>query len=233
MTTGEPQPSLLLVDDDHDLCALLATLLRLEGYQIAMAHNGRDALALAEAQPPALVLLDVMLPGLSGFDVLRRLRVNYEGPVLMLTARGDPIDKVQGLDAGADDYLAKPFDESELLARVRALLRRHHSSRGSRSSGDLSFDDGALEARCRGELLPLTAVEYRLLQVLVAQGGKVVNRAQLCQQALGRPLSPLDRSLDVHVSHLRQKLPRRDDGRERIKTVRGRGYQWVVDDAQP
>lgn len=223
--------TLLIVDDGRELCSLLATLLQLEGYRVRCAYHGREALSLVEESPPELILLDVMLPGISGFEVLRRLRPGYDGPVLMLTGRGDPIDKVQGLDAGADDYLAKPFDDGELLARIRALLRRRSAARASQQLGDLSLDDGALEARIDGELVDLTAVEYRLLAVLAQNGGRVVSRPQLSQQALGRSLSPLDRSLDVHVSHLRQKLPPRADGRERIKTIRGRGYQWVVDDA--
>jgi two-component system, OmpR family, response regulator CpxR len=221
--------SLLVVDDDRQLCQLLATLLQLEGYRVRQAYDGRAALAAVAEEPPHLILLDLMMPGLNGHEVLRRLRPDYQGPVLMLTARGDPIDKVQGLDAGADDYLAKPFDEAELLARLRALLRRQQSSLPQlQQYGDLRLDDGALEAWLGEQLLALTAAEYKLLAVLASQPGVVISRERLCQQALGRRLSPFDRSLDVHVSHLRQKLPPRSDGRERIKTVRGQGYLWVV-----
>jgi two-component system response regulator CpxR len=222
---------LLLVDDDTELCELVSEYLGQEGFEIDAVHDGVTGVERAAAGTYALVILDVMLPELGGFDVLRRLREHSEVPVLMLTARGDEVDRIVGLELGADDYLAKPFNPRELSARIRAILRRSRS--GDESSpallgaGDLELDIGGRSARVSGEEVELTGIEFELLAVLVRSSGSVVSRDELSRQALGRRASAFDRSLDVHISNLRRKLGPSSDGKDRIKTVRGVGYIYV------
>ncbi len=221
---------LLIVDDDPDLRSLLSALLQLEGFSVETACDGRTALTLLREQAIDLVLLDVMMPGLSGFEVLSRLRQFSSVPVIMLTARGEPLDRVQGLEGGADDYLAKPFDDRELIARIRALLRRMHPERDSAAQltlDDMELNVGRQEVVCQGQRLELTSTEFQLLRLLLQTPGQLLDKEHLHREALGRPLSPYDRSLDVHISNLRKKLPPRGDGLERIRTVRGKGYIWL------
>ena len=221
----------LLIDDDTELCALLGELLAAEDFRVEAVHQGPRGLDRALSGEFALAILDVMLPGLSGLEVLRRLRASGSTlPVLMLTARGDDaIDRVLGLESGADDYLPKPFHPRELTARLRAILRRTGSPIGDGrlvlDVGGIHVDTGARVARLDGEPLALTTVEFEVLAALAREAGQVVSRDSLARVALGRPLSGLDRALDVHVSHLRQKLGPESD---RLKTIRGVGYQLAL-----
>jgi two-component system response regulator CpxR len=178
-----------------------------------------------------LIVLDVMLPGMSGFDVLRRIRAESRTPVLMLTAKGDTRDRVLGLELGADDYLPKPFDSSELAARIRAILRRVPPRGGTIDQGDVSIDPGSRVVRLHGEPVTLTTVEFDLLAVLLRAAGGAVGRPELVREVLGREFSPFDRSIDTHVCNLRRKLGPLPDGSERIKGVRGAGYQYALPSA--
>lgn len=223
---------LLVIDDDRELCALLRDFLEGEGHEVRARFDGASALSDVEADEPDLVVLDVMLPGMNGFDVLRELRARSHVPVVMLTARGEDVDRIVGLELGADDYLPKPFNPRELAARIRAVLRRA-SAAGPGGPlerlrvGDLELDPGARVVRCDGDEVPLTGVEFSILEMLVRAAGRVVNRDDLSRQVLGRRPSTFDRSLDVHLSNLRRKLGAMPDGGDRIKTVRGVGFQYV------
>lgn len=225
---------ILLVDDDLELTQLLTEILTLEGFQVTVAEDGEEGLQRLAEQSFDLVLLDVMMPKLNGFAMLTKLRKTHDTPVLMLTARGDSQDRVNGLEAGADDYLAKPFDDRELLARVRAILRRTQSAPPQRgnSSDEVHFMDivlqpGLQQARCGEHLLELTATEFGLLECLLRNPGQIVSKSHLSEQVLGKKLEPFDRAIDMHLSNLRKKLPDRTDGQPRFKTVRGRGYLWL------
>jgi two-component system response regulator CpxR len=225
---------ILLVDDDEELCELLVDYLAQEGFAIYLAHNGVQGLSRALSEHYCLIILDVMLPGMSGFEVLRRIRERSGVPVLMLTARGDDVDRIVGLEMGADDYLPKPFNPRELVARLRAILRRAEPSSapgaeapGPITVGDLVLDPSARRVERAGQRLDLTTVEFSLLEALLREVGQVVSREDLYRQVLGRGLSPYDRSIDVHISNLRRKLGGAEDGLERIKTVRSVGYQYV------
>ena len=192
------------------------------------APKGRAATAVENYD---LVILDVMLPGMNGFDVLRQVRQNSEVPVVMLTARGEDIDRIVGLELGADDYLPKPFNPRELMARIRAIQRRTDSRNaveGPLQVGDLLLDPGSRQVRCQGGEVVLTSMEFSLLHMLLGHAGQVVGRGDMVKQVLGRHLSPYDRSIDVHISSLRKKLGQTPAGRERIKTIRGVGYQYVA-----
>ncbi|WP_429137205.1 response regulator [Aeromonas hydrophila] len=225
---------ILLVDDDLELTQLLTEILTLEGFQVTVAEDGEEGLQRLAEQHFNLVLLDVMMPKLNGFAMLAQLRKTHDTPVLMLTARGDSQDRVNGLEAGADDYLAKPFDDRELLARVRAILRRTHGTQPQRGGSseevrfmDLVLQPGLQQASCHGELLELTATEFGLLECLLRNPGQIVSKSQLSELVLGKKLEPFDRAIDMHLSNLRKKLPERTDGQPRFKTVRGRGYLWL------
>lgn len=224
-------PRVLLVDDDIELGRMLAEYLAAEGFEVSVARDGEDALRRAGAHD--LVVLDVMMPGLSGTEVLRRLRRNSGVPVLMLTARGDDVDRIIGLELGADDYLPKPCNPRELVARLHAILRRTGAAGGSAPArtivaGDMVLRPGERIAEWRGQALDLTSTEFNVLAALAARAGAVVSKADLAPQALGRPLARYDRSIDMHVSNLRQKLGSLADGRSPIQTVRGMGYQLIV-----
>lgn len=223
---------ILIIDDDVDLCELVQQYLAGEGFQVETVHEGASGLQRAQEGDFALVVLDVMLPGMGGLDVLRNLRQRSRVPVLILTARGEDVDRIVGLEIGADDYLAKPFNPRELLARIRAILRRSDGARahelGRISVGDVDMDLGAHTVRRNDELIDLTAVEFSLLEKLLRAAGNVVTRETLAQEVLGRKFVAWDRSLDVHVSKLRKKLGERVAGRERIKTVRGVGYIYTT-----
>ncbi|MCG9729499.1 response regulator [Shewanella sp. Isolate13] len=223
---------ILLVDDDLGLSELLAQLLELEGFELTLAHDGQAGLDLALAQQFDLILLDVMLPKLNGFEVLRALRSKKQTPVLMLTARGDEIDRVVGLEIGADDYLPKPFNDRELVARIRAIIRRTHiqpseTPQSTYQYGDIQLDPARQEVHCQDQLIILTGTEFSLLCELVKNAGELASKEVLSEKVLGKKLMPFDRSLDMHLSNLRKKMPERDDGRPRVKTIRGKGYIWL------
>ncbi|GIU11186.1 MULTISPECIES: response regulator [unclassified Shewanella] len=223
---------ILLVDDDLGLSELLAQLLELEGFELTLAHDGQSGLDLAIEQQFDLILLDVMLPKLNGFEVLRALRSKKQTPVLMLTARGDEIDRVVGLEIGADDYLPKPFNDRELVARIRAIIRRTHiqpseAPQATHQYGDINLDPTRQEVHCQDQLIILTGTEFSLLFELVKNAGELASKETLSEKVLGKKLMPFDRSLDMHLSNLRKKMPERDDGRPRVKTIRGKGYIWL------
>ncbi len=214
---------------------MLSDYLGRHDYQVTAAHDGKTGLAKALSGSYSMMLLDVMLPGLDGFEVLRRLRAAAcPMSVLLLTARGEDVDRIVGLEIGADDYLPKPFNPRELLARIRAVLRRSGGAEAPAIAGDfltatgLELDTAARVARCGGKVLDLTDVEFGLLQTLMRSAGEVVAREQLAEVVLGRKLNPFDRSLDMHVSRLRHKLDVADDFGDRVKTIRGVGYQLAV-----
>jgi len=220
----------LIVDDDVDLCRLLGERLSPEGFALEAVHDGPRGLERVLSQEHALVILDLMLPGMGGLDVLRRVRKQSPVPVLILTARGEDVDRILGLEIGADDYLPKPFNPRELIARIRAILRRTGRTAATGNSvsvGDLQLDPAAREARMDGLPIDLTSVEFNLLETLLREAGHVVTREQLTETVLGRKLGPFDRVIDVHISNLRKKLNRAHD-EERIKAVRGSGYVFVV-----
>jgi DNA-binding response OmpR family regulator len=229
-------PRILLADDDVELCRMLQEYLQAEGFGVDTAHDGEAALAKAESGNFDLIVLDVMMPRKSGFDVLRELRARSLTPVLMLTARGDDIDSVLGLELGADDYLGKPCNPRVLSARIRAVLRRaepRSAEDGGAAAetlqiGDLSLHTGTRSVRSGGQAIALTSTEFRVLEVLLREAGHVIPKPSLSERALGRRLASFDRSLDMHVSNLRRKLGPLPDGDERITTVRGVGYQYVV-----
>jgi len=227
VTTAEAgaPTQLLIVDDDVELCTMLAEYLEPEGFAAEAAGSAPLALERLGRGGVELVVLDVMLPGLSGFEVLRRIRAVSRVPVLMLTARGEEVDRVVGLEMGADDYLAKPFSPRELVARIRAILRRiaENPGAGVLSFGPLSFDARAHRAMVDGQDLALTSAELRILELLIQADTRTVSRDELMLQALGRRLLPTDRSLDTHVSNLRRKLARHTDSVS-IQGVRGAGY---------
>ena len=231
---GTPE-RILIVDDDRALTDMLAELLQAEGFECVVANNGRDALRHETATNPDLVILDVMMPGDDGISTLRTLRQKSSVRVLMLTAMGEDDDRILGLEAGADDYLAKPFVPRELVLRIKALLRRSSATLSAGlapalQAGPLSIEPDKERAQVNGQALPLTGAELRILAALASPPGQVVSREQLTRVALGRELSPYDRALDTHVSHLRRKLGQARDGAAiRIRSVRGAGYRLVTD----
>jgi DNA-binding response OmpR family regulator len=220
----------LVVDDDAELCQLVTRYLTREGFDITWASSGSAGVEQALAGNYALIMLDVMMPDTDGFDVLSRIRQHSRTPVLMLTARGDTHDRIRGLEMGADDYLPKPFDPAELVARIRAILRRS-APKGSVPTaiaiGDVELDGGARIVRRRGTPIDLTTVEFDLLAALMRVAGSTVSRQDLVKNVLGRDFSPFDRSIDTHVCNLRRKLGPLVEGGERIKGVRGAGYFYA------
>jgi DNA-binding response OmpR family regulator len=220
---------ILLIDDDVQLCKLLTERLGTEHYDVETAHDGSHGLARALSMQHALVVLDLMLPGTGGLEVLRRLRTVSPVPVLILTARGEDSDRIQGLEMGADDYVPKPFNPRELIARIRAILRRtvrSEASAGPLSVGDLRLDPTVREVWLGGAPLNLTSLEFTLLEIFMREPGRVLSREQLTESVLGRKLGAFDRVIDVHVSNLRKKLGVSLRG-QRIKTVRGSGYLFA------
>lgn len=219
----------LLVDDDVQLCKLLAERLATEGYTMETVHDGPRGLERALSMEYALVVLDLMLPGMGGLDVLRRLRKVSPVPVLILTARGEDSDRILGLEMGADDYVPKPFNPRELIARIRAILRRTlraEASAGPLVVGDLRIDPAVREVWLEDAPLNLTSAEFTLLEAFMREPGRVLSREQLTDSVLGRKLGPFDRVIDVHVSNLRKKLGVPQEG-QRIKAVRGSGYLFA------
>lgn len=221
---------ILVIDDDTELCSLVGEYLESEGYEAEAVHDGERGLEKALSGEHVMVVLDVMLPGMNGFDVLRRIRDTSRIPVLLLTARGQDVDRIVGLEIGADDYLPKPFNPRELVARIRAVLRR--SKNGDKSAvppeilrvGDVELDPATRTVRQAGQTVELTSVEFSLLEVLLRDAGRVVTRERLVNAVLSRKFSPFDRSIDMHVSKVRKKLGDSEGGAEHIKTVRGVGY---------
>jgi len=231
------RPEILVIDDDAELCELLAELLGQEGYSVESQGDGKAGLARAQSQAFSVVVLDIMLPSMNGFEVLTRLRQgnpeqNADSPVIMLTAKGEDVDRIVGLEMGADDYLPKPFNPRELVARVRAIHRRASSKTKAEPRAlalvvdDLELVPSARVARVGGREIDLTTAEYDLLDVLVQRAGSVVPRDELARLVLGRRLSAYDRAIDMHISNLRKKLGEGPHG-ERIKTVRNAGYILV------
>src|SRR5271155_2519284 len=222
---------ILLIDDDVELCSMLSDYLGRHGYEVTAEHNGKTGLAKALGGSYAIMLLDVMLPGLDGFEVLRRLRAAASPmSVLLLTARGEDVDRILGLEIGADDYLPKPFNPRELIARIRAILRRTSPAperAAALTVSGIRLDPAAREAWLDGTHLDLSSVEFTLLETLLRDAGHVVTREALTETVLGRTLGPFDRVIDVHISNLRKKLgvAHADD---RIKAVRGSGYLLVI-----
>lgn len=212
------------------MCDLLRERLNTEGFAVESVHDGVRGLERARSREHSIVILDLMLPGIAGLDVLRQLRNSSKVPVIILTARGEEVDRVLGLEIGADDYLAKPFSPRELIARLRAVLRRATPSQGPTETLDvagISLNSAAREAWLDGVKLNLTGVEFSLLEALLHSAGRVISREQLTETVLGRKLGAFDRVIDVHVSNLRKKLGPDRNG-ERIKAVRGSGYLLVV-----
>lgn len=225
---------ILLVDDDRELTSLLKELLEMEGFSVIIAYDGEQALTLLDSTID-LLLLDIMMPKKNGIDTLKEIRRQYQIPVIMLTARGSDFDRVLGLELGADDYLPKPFNDRELVARIRALLRRSNWSEQSQDNlnssicqvDGLQLNPGRQEASFNGKELDLTGTEFTLLYLLAQHLGQVVSREHLSQEVLGKRLTPFDRAIDMHISNLRRKLPERTDGLPWFKTLRGRGYLMV------
>ncbi|WP_230970739.1 response regulator transcription factor [Nitrogeniibacter aestuarii] len=223
----------LLVDDDVELSGMLSEYLTQEGFDTDVAHDGEAGVKAALEGPFDIVVLDVMMPVLNGVDALRKIRQHSNMPVLMLTARGDDIDRVVGLELGADDYVPKPCTPRELVARIRAILRRMSAPATAADHAD-AIQEGPLTlwpakrtAEWHGNALTLTSTEFSILELLARHAGSVVSKNELSEKALGRPLARFDRSIDVHVSSIRQKLGARRDGQSWIQTVRGQGYQFV------
>lgn len=225
---------ILIIDDDEELCELVSEYLTVEGFEISCVNDGAAGLEQALTGEYDMAILDVMLPKMNGFDVLRNLREQSKLPVIMLTARGDDMERIVGLEIGADDYLPKPFNPRELAARLRAILRRTVVTPEDLDGNETIEVDGlrvspsSRVASLDGTELNLTSVEFGLLHELLREAGKVVKKEDLSESVLERKLSPFDRSLDMHISNLRKKLGPRQDGSERIKTIRSVGYIYTV-----
>lgn len=224
---------ILLVDDDQELCELLARYLQREGIDVDQVHTGPEGLEQAQQEGYDAVVLDIMLPGMTGLEVLTELRKKSQIPVVMLTAKGDEMDRIVGLEIGADDYLPKPCNPRELIARLRAVLRRTQPETPATNTevvriDELEIDHGQHHVLKNNEPLELTVTEYNILNTLVSHLGKVVEKNQLAEEAMSRSLTLFDRSLDMHLSNLRKKLGVHDDGQTRIKTIRGVGYMYVA-----
>lgn len=231
-------PRLLLADDDIELCQLLKEYLSHENFEIELAHDGSSAAKMILDEEFDLMILDVMLPNMNGFDVLKEVRKESQIPILMLTARGDEIDRIVGLELGADDYIGKPCNPRELTARIRSIMRRtdnvysvNTKKLESVHEGELYVNPASREALLHNQVLKLTATEFDILYLLVSQSGQLVTRDILSEHCLGRELEAYDRSIDMHISNLRRKVGTDSRGEERIKTVRGVGYQYVSIDS--
>jgi two-component system response regulator CpxR len=225
------RPSILLVDDDRELCALMKDYLREQGFEASIAYDGPTGIRSASLRPPSLILLDVMMPGLDGFRVLDEIRRTCDTPVLMVTALGAPTDRIHGLDAGADDYIPKPFDPAELVARIHAVLRRYTGVTARErvpaiEIAGVRLDPGARSVTCARAPVELTGIEYEILELLMRAAGRAVTRDEICLRLYQREASPLDRAIDVHVSHIRQKLAQRG---ALVRTIRGSGYLFALD----
>lgn len=235
---------ILLIDDDIEFTELLTELLSLEGFNMTVVHNGQEGLDELSTNQYDLVLLDVMMPVLNGIETLKQLRQKHSIPVLMLSARDDEIDRVLGLELGADDYLPKPFNDRELVARMKAILRRtlpqqveyaeslsHSVSTSSKylEFASVQLHSGKQEVSYKGNILDLTGTEFALLHLLMKNPGEILSRELLSVEVLGKQLTPYDRAIDMHISNLRKKLPEREDGLPWFKTLRGKGYLLVTE----
>jgi two-component system response regulator CpxR len=220
--------NILIVDDDTELAGLLSEFLTREGFTVTAEHEGNRGLERARKPGIDLVVLDVMLPGIDGFEILRRLRAESKVPVIMLTARGDDVDRIVGLDLGADDYLPKPFNPKELAARIRSVLRRYEARPANAPSSRVDvagivLDPAARTVLADGKPVELTTFEFDILELLMRSAGTVLSRDTLMENFYNRKATPFDRSIDMHISHLRKKL---ENGESLIKTIRGVGYQF-------
>ena len=226
---------ILVIDDDRELCELLAEFLEPEGFSVETVHEPYQGLRRALSGEHGLLVLDVMLPSMTGFELLRNLRISSQVPVLMLTARGEDVDRIVGLEMGADDYLPKPFNPRELVARIQAIWRRSQpeekqqlENRSQLELDDIIVDMGSRSVKQNNDTIKLTAAEFSLLHELVKNAGQVMTREELTQNVLSRDLEIFDRSIDVHVSSLRKKLGHNINNRERIKTIRSVGYLYTL-----
>jgi two-component system response regulator CpxR len=228
-----------MIDDDILFCELLQDYLKPEGHEITLVHDGREGLqkAMEGALLYDLILLDMMLPSMNGIDILQHIRLRIDTPVFMLTSCHDEVKRIEGLEMGADDYMTKPFNSREFMARIRTILRRPKAG-GTRAQslpaserivlGDIELDTGSRVVRRGGEHLHLTSIEFNFLEMLLRAAGHVVAREELAKKILGRSLAAYDRSVDVHLSSLRRKLGHEFGGTERIKSVRGVGYIYAA-----
>lgn len=231
------QPKILMIDDDTELCQLVAEYLALDGFAFEAVHDGQTGLARAASGDADLILLDVMLPKLDGLAVLKALRAGAYCPVLMLTARGDDIDRIVGLELGADDYLAKPFNPRELVARIKAILRRVELAQQEPQQAvtllkvnEVELNTQNRQVCCCNQLVSLTATEFQLLELLMRRAGEVLSKEELSKSVLGRRLQMYDRSLDMHISNIRKKLGQFSQI-EKIQTLRGSGYLFLTESA--
>jgi DNA-binding response OmpR family regulator len=225
--------NILLVDDDDELCALLRRYLERELFKVTAVHTADEGLTEALSGRYQAVVLDIMLPGGSGLDILAGIRKRSELPVIMLTAKGDEMDRIEGLEIGADDYIPKPCNPRELSARLRSILRRGRSNAVASSSvqlDELTIDFDQHQVSRDGEVIDLTVTEFNILSVLARDAGKVVDKNRLAEQSMQRSLTLFDRSLDMHLSNLRKKLGPNRDGAARIKTIRGVGYMYIPEE---
>ncbi|TNB46072.1 response regulator [Martelella lutilitoris] len=224
-------PNVLLIDDDTEFTALLGEYLRDEGFQVESSVDARVGLSAAEDGHVDIIVLDIMMPHINGIDALQRIRRRSDIPVIMLTAKGDDVDRIAGLNLGADDYIAKPCMPGELVARIRAVLRRTVAKPAGDAdglgAGALLLYPGTRTAQWQGELLELTGTEFSILEILARNGGQLVSKQDISRRVFGRNLAPFDRRIDVHISSIRQKLGNRADGTTWIKSVRGQGYQLL------
>lgn len=233
MQTG--MNKILIIDDDEELCELVSEYLTVEGFEVSSVNDGKSGLEAALSGAYDMAILDVMLPKMNGFDVLRNLRLESTLPVIMLTARGDDMERIVGLEIGADDYLPKPFNPRELAARLRAILRRSADDEADPEAAverinidGVEISPSSRTATLDGKDINLTSVEFELLLDLLREAGSIVRKEDLSERVLERKLSPFDRSLDMHISNLRKKLGARADGSDRIKTIRSVGYIYTV-----
>lgn len=227
------EPHILLIDDDRDLAELLGEYLDAEGYRLSAAHSGEDGIEQLLKGQYDLILLDVMMPGIDGFETLKQIRNTSSVPVLMLTAKGEETDRVLGLELGADDYLAKPYSHRELLARIKALLRRieldrvqQESDTGTLTCNGVTLNFDTYEVLCEEQPVPMTTSEFKVLRVLMSRAGKAVPKEDLYREVLGREIMAYDRSIDMHVSNVRRKLQTVTED-PKIQTIRGIGYLFV------
>ncbi|GBU10260.1 two-component regulatory system response regulator CpxR [Gammaproteobacteria bacterium] len=216
---------LLLVDDDQEFTSMLSEFLSSDGFEVSIANNGEEALDMLQKTAYSICVLDIMMPKKNGIETLKSIRLTSQIPVLMLTAKAEPIDKILGLELGADDYLAKPAEPRELLARLKSILRRSQGTLAPEVLRDILWDDQKRVITIQERILELTGIEYEVLKILAQNIGQVVGKDFLSKNALKRPLFPFDRSLDVHISNIRKKIEGLDAS---IKSVRGRGYQLIV-----
>ena len=230
------KPKVLLVDDDIDLCEMLADYLSQNDYQVDMVHNSQDAMSFLTETTVDMIILDIMMPGQTGLELLPQLRSNWSTPVIMVTGRGDDIDRIVGLEMGADDYISKPCNPRELTARIQAVLRRTQSTPAPASNDEnivssqgITLNQGKRSATLNDQSINLTTVEFDMLNLLIRNAGKAVSKEELSETVLQRKLSPYDRSVDVHVSRLRNKIKENNGKDGLIKTIRGQGYQFIRD----